>query len=239
MSGLLFFSCVKEETSLKDYYYSVPELEEGIVYEYRSPAEDSVQFPPFYWLYQRIKSENGAEVLRGTNYDQHFQIEQITTEQVVDNGVILQEFHIYEYDENGKPYITKTEIKEGGVFPFTPDNKNVMPFIVSWRSGLDTASSTTLIRGRVFQAFEDCNFQGKTLPCVRFLSADQIEADHDIDGGQLLDVESQEWFAKGIGLVKVRKKIGKMEVGYNLIDQYSIEKFEQMKSDHSKLNHIH
>ncbi len=223
----LLLSCQTENKNLKDYYYPMDELTDGLVYEYRSPVGDNVGHPPYYWLYQKVQLKNGAEVLRGVYYNHNMQIEQMVTERILDSGVETAEFQIYEYDATGKALITEPEINQNEVFSFEANNTKVLPFIINWRSRIDAASSTTLTRGRVFQSYEKCAYKGKQQDCARFLVADQIEADHDTEGGQHLDIEATELYAKGIGLVYSKKTTGDLEIIYELVDRYDLKELER------------
>ena len=166
-------------------------------------------------------------MLRGVFYNHNMQIEQMMTEYIHEDGMETAEFQIYEYDQTGKALITEPEIDQNRVFSFEADNTKVLPFIINLRSRIDPAASTTLTRGRVFQSFEKCAYKGKKQDCARFLVADQIEADHDTEGGQHFDVEETELYAKGVGLVYSKKTAGDLEIIYELVDRYDLEEFER------------
>jgi len=214
--------------TLEDYYYPVDNLMEGMVYEYHSPLQDGVQHPPYYWYYRKVVGEDGTEALVGVFYNHELEIEQMVRERVVTNGVKTEDVRLYEYDAQGTRYDIQAEIKEGTAFLFEADESKVLPYILTWRSKTDPDASTILTRGRAFRGFTKCDFKEKKYDCAVFEIGDKIEADHDTEGGQVLEWTATEHYAKGVGLVYSKKTIPQVgEIEYELVARYPMTELEK------------
>lgn len=225
------FAC-NDAPTLETYYYPVDDLAEGLVYEYRSPVQDSVQHPPYYWYYRKVTGEDGTEALVGVFYNHELEIEQIVRERVVSNGIKTDDVRLYEYDDEGIRYDIQAEIKDGTAFLFEADESKVLPYILKWRSKTDPDASTILTRRRAFRGFTSCHFKEKKYDCAIFNIGDKIEADHDTEGGQVLEWTAIEHYAKGIGLVYSKKTIPQVgEIEYKLVARYPMTELEKKFSE--------
>ena len=223
----LLFSCTREKENLQAYYYPINEIAEGMVYEYQSPLQDSVQHPPYYWYYRVVEGENGTKAFVGVYYNHDFDIEQLVRERVVSNGVKTDDVRLYEYDDTGQRFDIQAEVKQNTAFIFEADETQFLPYQLAWRSKIDMDASTILTRGRAFRGFVSCEFKGEKQSCAKFQLDDIIEADHDTEGGQRLELTATELYAKGIGLVYSKKILPNgMEIIYELADRYPMSELE-------------
>ena len=223
----ILFSCNHEKESLQDYYYPINEIAEGMVYEYQSPLQDSVQHPPHYWYYRVVKGEDGTESFVGVYYNHNFDIEQLVRESVVNNGVKTDDVRLYEYDDAGQRFDIRAEVKQNTTFFFEADETQILPYQLAWRSKIDPDASTILTRGRAFRGFVSCEFNGEKQRCAKFQLDDIIEADHDTEGGQQFELTATELYAKGIGLIYSKKILPNgMEIIYDLKDRYPMSELE-------------
>ena len=223
----ILFSCNQGNENLQAYYYPINEIAEGMVYEYQSPLQDSVQHPPHYWYYRMVEGEDGTEAFVGVYYNNDFEIEQLVRESVVSNGVKTDDVRLYEYDDTGQRFDIQAEVKQNTAFFFEADETQLLPYQLAWRSQIDPDASTILTRGRVFRGFVPCEFKGEKRRCAKFQLDDIIEADHDTEGGQRLELTATELYAKGIGLIYSKKILPNgMEIIYELTDRYPMSELE-------------
>jgi len=226
LATIFLFSC-NEKENLQAYYYPINEISEGMVYEYQSPLQDSVQHPPHYWYYRVVKGEDGTETLVGVYYNHEFDIEQLVRERVVSNGVKTDDVRLYEYDTEGQRFDIQAEIKQNTTFLFDADETQILPYQLAWRSKIDPDASTKLTRGRAFRGFISCEFEGRKGRCAKFQLDDIIEADHDTEGGQTLELTATEHYAKDIGLIYSKKTLPNgMEIIYELVARYPMSELE-------------
>ena len=93
---LFLYSCQSQspKQNIRDFYYPISDFMDGKVYEYQA-VNDSLA--PFYW-YFRTTISRGDTILTSEYFDHDFVIQQLTNEEIVKNGVILNDFYLYETD---------------------------------------------------------------------------------------------------------------------------------------------
>ncbi len=230
LCGILFISlmqCTNNKQNLKAYYYPIEELREGRMYEYKIVGNDSIV--PEYWFYTTVNSEDGAIFLTGQGYDYAFNVNQFFKEEIVSNGVLLDDYRLFFQDNTGQSVPVFPKIEEANVFPF--EAKEVSGFLrtrMLWQNPLDTLLSTVFTRGRQFQGFEEYDYLGKSITCAKFLTTEYYESDHKEEGFSEHRGNTIEYFAKGIGLVYYKKTIDEDNVlEYYLSKRYTMEEFEK------------
>jgi len=228
ISCLLFlFSCGNGNglRNIESYYYPLADLADGKVYEYL-PIGNEFD-PPMYWLYKSVK-QAGAEYLIGKAYGVDFTHDQYTREEKVDNGMKLIDFSLFEAaDSSGAKMEVEANIEAGNVFPFFVEQPaNILLTSINWQqAGLDHAR-INLIRNRQFDSDTTVIFQNKEIPAVKFNILELVE--HDQEGRLPLEISGEEIYAKGIGLVKLKKNITEgYSMAYQLSAIYPVEDFEE------------
>ncbi len=223
----LLFSCKNENAlrNIESYYFPLSELKEGKVYEYQPVGNE--YDPPMYWHYKSVK-ENGGDYLIGKAYGPGFSPDQFVKEEKVDNGMMLVEFHTYEaVDSSGEKTQVQANIEAGNVFPFfVKQPANVLLTSLSWKQvGLDGAR-INLVRNRQFDSDTVFMFQNKPIPAIKFNTIELVE--HDQEGRLPLEFSGEEVYAKGIGLVGLKKNITEgYQMAYRLSNIYSVKEFEE------------
>jgi len=225
----LLTSC-EAEPDLKDYYFPVDELKEGLVYQYSSP-DDSKQLP-HYWFY-KTHTENSKQFLSGQYYNASGAVEQFTLEEITAARTIAKEYRLFSYDSTGKMLIAELQLSKKQIYPFgKPNPKAIERFKISWTDPLETKYSNELNRGRVFQRFSTYSYNAKQVECAEFLMVENIEVEEKGAGVQTLETTTKELYAKGVGLVYYQKKIGdNMLYTYELTERISMKEFEKRFKD--------
>lgn len=210
--------------NIEEYYFPLKKLKDGKIYEYQSVGNE--YDPPMYWYYKSMK-QDGSQYLLGTGYDTEFSPDQFLREEKVDNGMLLVDFIIYEKtDSTASKSSTQAEIVAGNIFPFTVKQPaNVLLTSLHWESQQDSAR-INLIRNRQYDSDTVFVFNNKKIPAIKFKTIELIE--HDKEGRLPLEFDGMEIYAKGIGLVGLRKNITKgYRLAYELKAIYSMEEFEE------------
>jgi len=232
---LLFYSCQQnnELHNVRDFYFPVDELEEGLVYEYASAGADSMV--PEYWFYKSFQLDSGF-YFTGQYYDYQFEVQQLVTEEVVSNGTLLHQLYMYEQDSMGQVIRFPVNVEVPNVFPFhVRDSGGIFLYRINWVSPLQPERKTTLIRNRKYTGMEGYTFNGKQYDAIRFSVKDLIETEEE--GFQEIQYSGEEIYARGIGLVYYRKEITKeLVLEYKLKEIYSMKDFEQKFSTHFSKN---
>lgn len=221
----ILISCQPDNSlrNIEEYYFPLKKLKDGKIYEYQSIGNE--YDPPMYWYYKSMK-QGGSQYLLGTGYDPEFSPDQFLREEKVDNGMLLIDFIIYEKtDSAAEKSSAQAEIVAGNIFPFTVKQPaNVLLTSLHWESQLDSAR-INLIRNRQYDSDTVIIFNNKEIPAIKFKTIELIE--HDKEGRLPLEFDGMEIYAKGIGLVGLRKNITKgYRLAYELKAIYSMEEFE-------------
>ncbi len=214
----LLFSC-ENKIQLKDYYYPIDALKTGKVYIYTPVENDSLS--PFF-LY--LSNVNGY--LIGTKYNEKFNIEQITTEEVVKNGTLLTRLQFCENSDSiCLPILAK--IEQGAVFPFEiKDTSSLFVFQVNWTQD---EIKNTVLKNRHFLGFETKKWKEKVYDCAKFGIREEISVGNQSIGFQTFKAFTEEYYTKGIGLIYSKKNIDQTFIlEYELKDTTSMSNFEKI-----------
>lgn len=207
---------------IRNYYFPLKQLTEGLVYEYR--AVDSLT--PAYWYYRSILGKEGA-FLTGTYYEQELEPLQMAREEMVVNGMLLRDLRLYSADVAGLSRTTAVQIEHGNVFPFqVTDSLGVFLYKVSWTD--EEGQQITLTRNRRFVGDTSFHFEGRTWPGVVFSLMESIELDHPRQGYFEQQLQGSEGYAKGLGLFFYGKAPqGQTPITFSLRDRYPMSELEK------------
>ena len=228
--GSLLCTCTRQnDTSIdvRNYYFPLKELTEGLVYEYDFVGNDSIA--PDYWYYRSL-IQDGKTYLTSTLYRPGDLSPQIHAREImVRNGMLLDEIFFYEKDTSGRPEQLQVPVKivAGNVYPFYVHNPGgVFLLRIEWKSALDTLEKTVLIKNRSFAGITTFEFEGKKHSAVKFALKEAIEV---YKNGLFAPAPypGDETFIKGIGKVHYRKFVGNQIVEYKLAKRYPMSELEK------------
>ncbi len=225
-SLVLLYSCQPQspKKNIRDYYYPVANFMDGKVYEYQA-VNDSLA--PFYWYFRTTISREDT-ILTSEYFDHDFIIQQLTNEEIVKNGVILNDFYLYETDSlTGKQLQNPVLVEVDNVYPFeVTDSTGLFLYKVFWKDYNNPNQKYRLIKNRHYIGTATHSYKGKTVDCVRFFNKELLEIEEV--GFQELKYNSVELYAKNIGLVYFRKEIENNVVQeYELVDIYDMADLEK------------
>lgn len=220
------FSCQPQKRTkhIRNYYYPVADFMDGKVYEYQA-VNDSLA--PFYWYFRTTVSREDT-ILTSEYFDHNFIIQQLTNEEIVTNGVILNDFYLYETDTlTGQQKQNPVRVEVDNVYPFeVTDSTGLFLYKVFWRDYQQPNQKYRLIKNRHYMGTDSYIYKGQALECVRFLNKELLEI--EAVGFQEVTYNSVELYAKNIGLVYFRKEIeGNIVQEYELADIYEMTDLEE------------
>ena len=225
--SLIFFGSCEFEggyRDIRDFYFPLRELKEGLVYEYRSVNNDSLA--PYYWFYRTMPADSGM-YLTGMNYGYDFVPTQFVQEEWVSNGMLLDTLFLYYSDTTGRQLPLEVEIEAGNLFSFKAGPESgVLLYRVRWRDPYQPDVWTTVIKNRQFVRDTTWIWEGKPREAVVFHLKELFSIE---DGGSLEQTyDGMEIYAKGLGLVYTKKTINENFIlEYELADRYSMEVLEE------------
>ena len=224
-----FFSCqnggkvTDQKRNIREYYFPVDQLFEGKVYEYQSVGNE--HDPPFYWYYRTLNTGENI-YFTGMYYDYKFTPFQFIREEMVSNGMALQDFYWYETDSlTNTQKKVEVNIASNNVFPFLVSNPpGVVVSSISWKLPTDTLTTMTFIRNRQFESDTLVDFQNRKVEAINLNVLELI--DNEREGHLEQEYPAKEIYAKNIGLVYFEKNIAPdWQMKYQLVDIYSMDEF--------------
>ncbi len=223
--GFLLAQCSGEgKRDIRDYYFPLKRLQEGLVYEYRSVGQDSLT--PNYWYYRSFVNDKGV-FLTGAYYEYDLAPLQFVREELVRNGMLLADMLIYETDSSGLQQQVAVTIEAGNVFPFeVSDSSGIFLYKVRWSPPSDSGAVFTLIKNRRFLGDTTVTIGGERYDCVAFQVRELFE--REAEGFFEKEFSGLELYAKGVGLVYYKKEItDNLTLEYQLADRYKMPTLEE------------
>ncbi|NUO01383.1 MAG: hypothetical protein HUU01_12295 [Saprospiraceae bacterium] len=201
-------SCERDgKKSLRDFYFPLKQLEDGMVYAYESARNDA-QRDTTYWYYRSIRNDTGI-FLTGTYYGSLPSPQQFVREEMVRNGMLTSEVFLYTTDSLGKQQPVPVEILSGSAFPFEVSDSGSGVFLYKIRFAFpaNPYDSITLIKNRRYLRDTTYTFQEEAEKAVVLELKELVESGNRQQGFVEPRYGGREIYAKGIGLVYSEKKI--------------------------------
>ncbi len=209
---------------IRDYYFPLKSLMDGLVYEYQAIYPDSLA--PYYWFYRAVKNDQQV-FLTGTNYEVDLIPKQFIQEELVDNGMLINELTLYHTDSTNKQVPYEVNIEAPSTFPFYVSIPGgIFLYRVNWQEPTDSMTTTTLIKNRRYLGDTTFLYKDKSYDCIAFEVKELVAVENE--GVLEQEFEGVEFYAKGIGLVYVKKQIApELSFEYALADRYPMDTLEQ------------
>ncbi len=223
---LTILSCQIEKDAkrdIKSFYYPVEALKTPMVYVYHPVKNDTLGAQ--YWYFSTLETDTGT-YLNSYIYNQFLELEQLSVEELVSNGVVQKDYFLYSFDSIGHQQRFPAEIEYGNTFPFeVKDSSGVFLQKMKWTFSQSPLHTITLIRNRRYIGDKKYRFKDTEYDAITFSLREVID---DFQAGHLeTETSGIEVYAKGIGLVYHKKAISEnLILEYELVDRYSIEEAE-------------
>lgn len=223
--GMMACNSGERYRDIRNYYFPLRALEDGLVYEYRPVHNDS--FPPEYWYYRSLFPGDSL-YLSATFYAPNLIPKQQMTQKMTNSGITLKDMYLYEPDSNRKDVQHQIPVKvvADDVFPFKvrPEG-GLYLYHIQWKPPQDPEATIRLIKNRRYLGDSTVLFGNKRLTVARFSVRELLE--YDANGIFEQEYDGEEWYAKGIGLIYYCKNISEdFKLAYQLEDRYPMEQLE-------------
>lgn len=208
---------------IRDFYFPLKSLTDGLVYEYRPLRYDSLT--PVYWYYRSLLLEEGI-FLTGTYYEYDLTPQQFIREEMVSNGMLLEDIFLYETDSTGRQQQVAVEVLAGNAFPFAvSDSSGIFLYKVRWQPPSDPGATITLIKNRRFLGDTTLTIGEQKYDCIAFEVRELLEREEN--GYLEKEFSGLELYAKGVGLVYYKKDIADdLTLEYQLARRYPMTELE-------------
>lgn len=198
---LLCSSGCEQPRDIRDYYFPVRALTQGLVYEYEVLA--GVDSLPIYW-YALGMDKDTALHLTITTYGRDFSPSSLVREQLFKEGVLTQDVRIYSTDSTGRSRESQAEIMAGNAFPFYLPEAAQPAYVYRIRYDSPAADSVvyTITYNRQYESDTTVEVLGQRLPAIRLRITGETDIYDPINGSLSPQFEGYEIYAKGLGLVE-------------------------------------
>jgi len=209
---LYLTSCTPEfPKEIKEFYYPIDQLEEGLVYHYESSINDAPKTDE-YWVFKTHNLDNKV-ALTGQFYNTNKTVEQYFRQLITTSGALLEEYRLYRNDSI--VHTIPVEVIYNNVFPFAIQDTNaVFLYKLKYTNPADS-SINTIIRNRRYAGTTIWEHNGKTYEAIQINILEQFQNDNN--GVLTIDFKGYEIYAKEIGLVFTERF--SEDGGTHLIDQ--------------------
>lgn len=222
----LLFCCENGLKDICDYYFLLWELEDGLVYEYELVYLDFFMF--VYWYYWLFIQEEGVFLI-GIYYEYDFVFFQLVCEELVCNGMLVQDVYLYEEeaDSFGQQNCIVVEVLQGSVFFFeVMDSLGVFLYKICWVFFQDSGVVFMLVKNWCYLKDIVVQVLGENYDVVVFDVWELFF--YDKEGVFEQEYGGCEIYVEGIGLVYYDKKIGgSMVLSYVFKCWYFMNEFEE------------
>jgi len=211
---------------IKEYYYPIEDLDEGLVYRYQSTTNGLAELD-HYWFFKGHDVEEGIH-FTGQYYDHNKMILQYFRQHITTSGALLDEYRLYTEDSIAQ--IIPVNVVYNNVFPFiVKDSSSIYLYKLQYSNPRDS-SINVIVRNRSYGGESEWHHNGKTYPAIRINLLEQIE--NEKDGVLVIDLKGYEIYAEGIGLVYTERitSDGSTHLVDELVDRISISDFEKLES---------
>lgn len=226
---LLVIGCQSgDERDIRDYYFPVKTLSEGLVYEY-TPVDqsDTTRTGAEYWYYRSLPTDS-AIYLTVAFYDRNFTPTQFSREQLTNAGMYLQDLYLYETDSSGRQQQVRAEILSPLVFPFQLQTaqREAFPYRLRFQLPSQPHGTTTLNLSRQYAGDTTIVFRGRTYDALIFDLQGSVDLRDSIIGDIEPAFSGQEIYAKKLGLYAYWRDYGGAALRYRLSDTYPMRRLE-------------
>jgi hypothetical protein len=223
------FSACGDESypDLRDYYFPLRELTDGLVYEYQDLRYDSLT--PDFWYYRGIPTDT-AFYFTKAYYQNDFTPRNLYREEMLNEGILLRDLFLFETDTTGQQVQTQAEILSPHVFPFQmTDPKKLTIYQVRFQLSSQPHGSTTVLINRQYLGDTTYVFEKQTYPAIYFKILGSVDQRDSIIGDIEPQFSGKEIYAKGLGLVYYERNYGEGTGGFrhHLVDRYPMQELEE------------
>jgi len=207
---------------IKEFYYPVDDLDEGLVYHYQSTTNDLTGLD-HYWFFKGHYLDRGKQ-LTGQFYNHNKQVLQYFRQSINSTGALMEEYRLYTEDTLAQ--VIPVEVIYDNVFPFViKDSTAIYLYKLKYTNPVDS-SLNTIVRNRNYGGTTEWIHNGKTYPAIQINLLEQIE--NDKNGVLTIDLKGYEIYAKGIGLVYTERisRDGSTHLIDRLVDRIPMSSFE-------------
>lgn len=224
------FSC-SDQRDIRDYYFPVRDLEQGLVYAY-SPV-NSLDTNTIYW-YAIGLDQDTALYLNLTTYDQLLNPSTLISEAITNEGVETHQVLIYDTDSTGHSIVANADINFNQGFPFMiarsdKDEQATQVYQIDYSPKNTPNTRYRITYNRRFERDTLAILEGLEYPAILFSMTGETSVRDAVEGDISPTFQGYEIYAKGVGLVESYRHFdGGFVLHQKLKERFPMERLQQL-----------
>ncbi|MBB4079683.1 hypothetical protein GGR28_002308 [Lewinella aquimaris] len=201
----LLVACSKQR-DVRNYYFPVRELTDGLVYEYANKGT-LTDDPSDFWYFLGIDRDT-ALYLSSTHYADGMAPDQVVRERITNEGVLLEQLLLYPPLINGQPKLVEVDILYARTFPFYPDDGAASGYRIAFTPPENKDAVNYISLNRRFRGDTTLTIMGEVRNAILFdLEGEVSQRDPEL-GDISPTYTGYEIYAEGLGLVEYSRNLG-------------------------------
>lgn len=213
---------------IRNYYYPVRELTDGLVYAYENIG--TLPGPEQEYYYYLGVDLDTALHLSVTRYGEDFSPAQQSREEIRNDGVYLRTLSLLPTDSMGVAQEVKTEIIYDQSFPFYLDDGTDTAYGYRIKFNMPDAPDVVnyVSLDRRFSRDTSINVLGKNYDALLFTLEGEVSLRDAEEGDISPQFAGYEIYAKGLGLVEYKRELGSgASLGGRLVERVPMAEFAE------------
>ena len=201
----LLAACAGKE-DVREYYFPVRELTDGLVYEYANKGTLSDE-PADYWYFLGIDRDT-ALYLSSTHYADGMTPDQVARERITNDGAHMEQLFLYTPPVGGQPRRIAADVLYGRTFPFLLNDGKATGLRVSFVPAENEDAINYVSLDRRFRSDTTLTVMGEEVDAIVFTLEGEV-SQRDPELGDISPTfTGYEIYAEGLGLVEYQRDLG-------------------------------
>ena len=204
--GLLLAAACAREGDIRNYYFPVRELTDGLVYEYANTG--TLREVPFdYWYFLGVDRDT-ALYLSSTHYSDGMTPDQVARERVTNEGVYMEQLTVYPPLLDGTAKAVEADILYGRTFPFEVPDGKATGFRIAFTPAENSDAINYVSLDRIYRGDTTLEVMGEPVAAIVFDLLGEVSQRDPVDGDISPTYTGYEVYAEGLGLVEYHRDLG-------------------------------
>lgn len=204
-SALLLTGCGQDK-DIRDYYFPVRELTDGLVYEYTNRGT-LVEEPSEFWYFLGLDRDT-ALYLSSTHYADGMTPDQVSRERITNEGVYLEQLTLYPPTLSGTRTQVETEVLYARTFAFYRDDGKATGYRVAFTPTENADATNYVTLDRRYRGDTTLTVMEETYQAIVFDLEGEVSQRDPLQGDISPTFTGYEIYAEGLGLVEYYRDLG-------------------------------
>jgi hypothetical protein len=212
------------ESDIRDYYFPVRELTDGLIYAYENTGTLSDE--PFeYWYYLGVDLDT-ALYLSATRYADGTTPEQVARERISNTGVRLEDLTLFIPDSSGRRQRVDTYIRYDRIFPFYLNDGRAVGYRLTFSPPGAQGVTNVVSLDRVYRSDTVLTVLDERVEAIVFDLYGEV-SQRNVELGDIIPTFSgYEIYARDLGLVEYRRNLGRGgDAGAKLVGRMTMAEY--------------